>query len=131
MIVDSSALIAIARNEPDSDTYASALRTAGRPRRIAAPTLVEAAVVADGYGPLTSRLFDELVRAAGLDVVAFDEPMAQVARAAYRDFGKGNGHPARLNLGDCFSYALAAITGEPLLYKGNDFAHTGIRSALG
>jgi ribonuclease VapC len=128
VIVDSSALVAIVDAEPDELLYRQALREA-RPRaRIAAPTLLEAAIVADSRN--LTRRFDAVTRAAELDVVAFDAEMTLIARAAYRDYGRGSGHAAQLNFGDCFSYALAAITGEPLLYKGDDFSHTDVRSAL-
>ncbi len=78
--------------------------------------------------PIASRRFDELVKEAQISIEAVTEAQAQVAREAYRDFGKGSGHPARLNFGDCFAYALAKITGEPLLFKGDDFIHTDIAS---
>jgi ribonuclease VapC len=66
---------------------------------------------------------------ARIDIVPFDADQASVARAAYQDFGRGSGHPARLNFGDCFAYALATVTGEPLLFKGEDFVATGVWSA--
>lgn len=77
-------------------------------------------------------IFDSsaIVAIAENEVVPVDADHVRVARAAYRDFGRGSGHPAKLNLGDCFSYALASITGEPLLYKGDDFGYTDVRSAL-
>lgn len=68
--------------------------------------------------------------AAGLEVEPVTEAIEELARRAYRDFGKGSGHPAGLNFGDCFAYALARATGEPLLYKGDDFSHTDVESAL-
>ncbi len=129
MIVDSSALIAILRDEPDADTYAQAL-DGRRPARISAANYVEAAIVADAArDPVVSRRFDELVRVADLVVEPVTAEQAGIARAAYRDFGRGSGHAAKLNFGDCFAYALALDTGEPLLFKGDDFGHTGIRSA--
>ncbi len=75
------------------------------------------------------RGFDEFMDTAGLRVEAVTVEQVQIARAAYRDFGRGSGHPAQLNLGDCFAYALATSTREPLLYKGDDFGHTDVRSA--
>lgn len=130
MIVDTSALVAIIRDEPDAPAFAHALAAAGG-GSISAATLVEAAVVVDsGRDPVASRRFDDLLRLARVTVAPLTEHQAGVAREAYRDYGKGSGHPARLNLGDCFSYALARDTGEPLLYKGDDFAHTDIGSAL-
>ncbi|MDQ3416877.1 MAG: type II toxin-antitoxin system VapC family toxin [Actinomycetota bacterium] len=130
MIVDTSALVAILRAEDDADRFIGALAGAGRPR-ISAATLVETAVVVDAVGdPVLSRRLDELVEAAELRVEPLTEQQAAIARQAYRDFGRGSGHPARLNLGDCFSYALASASGAPLLFRGNDFAHTGLASAL-
>ena len=80
--------------------------------------------------PVASRRFDDAVREAGIMIEPLDEDQARTAREAYRDFGRGSGHPARLNFGDCFAYALARCRGEPLLFKGGDFAHTDIASAL-
>src|SRR6266516_5796332 len=73
--------------------------------------------------------FDDLIKEAQIIIEAVTEPQARIAREAYRDFGKGSSHPAKLNFGDCFAYALAKFTGEPLLFKGDDFAHTDIRPA--
>lgn len=130
MIVDTSALLAILREETDSDHFLEALAAATGPR-LSAATFVETAVVVDANkDPVLSRRLDELLDAAGIDIEPLTAAQAAVARQAYRDFGKGSGHPAALNLGDCFSYALASATGEPLLYKGNDFPHTDLTSAL-
>jgi ribonuclease VapC len=130
MIIDTSALIAILRAEDDAIDMAHAIERA-RDRRISAANYLEAAVVIDGSRePVASRRFDELVVAADLSVEAVTREQAQIAREAYRDFGKGSGHKAGLNFGDCFAYALAKATGEPLLYKGNDFAHTDITPGL-
>ncbi len=130
MIVDASALIAILRDEPDAMVYARAIETASR-RRVSAVNFVEAAIVIDGSrDPIASRRFDELFAAAQLLIEPVTAEQAQVAREAYRDFGKGSGHSARLNFGDCFAYALAKVTNEPLLYKGDDFAQTDLQSAL-
>ena len=130
MILDTSAVIAILRNEPDAAQFASAIEGATQ-RRMSAVNYVEAAAVIDGSrDPIASRRFDELVREAGVSVEAVTVRQAQIARGAYHDFGKGSGHPARLNFGDCFAYALAKDSSEPLLFKGNDFPHTDIESAL-
>ena len=100
-------------------------------RRISAVNFVVSAIVIDGSrDPVASRRFDDLVKAAQLVVEPVTEAQARIAGEAYRDFGRGSGHPARLNFGDCFSYALARATGEPLLFKGDDFAHTDITPAL-
>ena len=130
MIIDTSALIAILRAEDDASDMAHAIERA-RMRRISAANYLEAAVVIDGSrDPVASRRFDELVSAAELRVEPVTGEQAQIARDAYRDFGKGSGHKAGLNFGDCFAYALAKATDEPLLYKGNDFTHTDITPTL-
>src|SRR5215813_7882315 len=124
MIIDTSALIAILRDEPEAAACAEAIEAAPH-RRISAANFVEAAIVIDGSrDPVASRRFDDLVNEAQFAIEALTEVQARIAREAYRDFGRGSGHPARLNFGDCFAYALARATGEPLLFKGNDFAHT-------
>jgi ribonuclease VapC len=130
MIIDTSALIAILRAEDDASDMAHAIEQAGM-RQISAANYLEAAVVIDGSrDPVASRRFDELVQAADLRIEPVTQDQAQIAREAYRDFGKGSGHKAGLNFGDCFAYALAKTTGQPLLYKGNDFTHTDITPAL-
>lgn len=130
MIVDTSALIAILRDEDDAEAHANAIEQAGT-RRLSAASYVEVGAVIDRAGDaVASRRVDELVATALIEIVAVTEAHARIARAAYRDFGKGSGHAAGLNVGDCFSYALAEASGERLLFKGDDFAHTGIASAL-
>jgi ribonuclease VapC len=130
VIIDSSALVAILFAEPDAHRFAQAIEHAPV-RRISAVNYVEIAVVVDGRrDPVASRRFDELVREAGIAIEPVDESQARAAREAYRDFGRGSGHPARLNFGDCFAYALAHCRGERLLFKGGDFGHTDIAPAL-
>jgi ribonuclease VapC len=130
VIIDTSALVAILRGEPDADAYLVALDAARAPR-LSAATYVEAGIVVDANrDPVLSRRLDELLRVAGVAVEPVTREQADIARAAYRDFGRGSGHPAGLNFGDCFSYALARSTGEPLLFKGDDFSRTDITSAL-
>jgi len=130
MIVDSSAVIAILRAEPEAPLCAAAIARA-RSRRISAVSYVEAAVVIDGgRNPVASRRFDELFSEAQFVVEPVTEAQARIAREAYRDFGKGSGHPAGLNFGDCFSYALAKATGEPILFKGDDFRRTDLSPVL-
>jgi ribonuclease VapC len=130
VIIDTSALIAILRDEPEAAAYAKAIETASH-RRISAANFVETAVVVDGSrDPIASRRFDDLVIEARLVIEPVTEAQARIAREAYRDFGRGSGHPARLNFGDCFAYALARATGEPLLFKGVDFANTDIAPVL-
>ncbi|MGA7885377.1 MAG: type II toxin-antitoxin system VapC family toxin [Acidobacteriaceae bacterium] len=130
MILDSSALIAILRNEPEAPEFAQAIEAAGE-CHVSAVNYVEAAVVIDGSrDPVASRRFDDLLRVAAVAIDPVTEEQARVAREAYRDYGKGSGHPAQLNFGDCFAYALARCAGQPLLFKGSDFSRTDIASAL-
>jgi ribonuclease VapC len=130
MIIDTSALLAILRDEPEAASYAEAIQQANS-RRLSAVSFVETAVVVDGgRDPVASRGFDDLLQAAQIAIDPVTEAQARVARDAYRDFGRGSGHPAKLNFGDCFAYALAKITGEPLLFKGKDFVHTDVDQAL-
>ncbi len=130
MIVDTSALIAILRDEPDAETIAIAIAAAQRPRMSAANYLETAIVIDSSRDPIASRHVDDLVAAAGLEIEAVTRDHAGLARAAYRDFGEGSGHPARLNFGDCFAYALARATREPLLCKGEGFGHTDVALAV-
>ena len=130
MIVDTSALVAILRAEPDAMSFAEAIQAAER-RHISAMNYVEAAAVIESAGdPTAKRRFDDLLREAEIEVEPVSVTQAQIAREAYRDYGKGRGHRAKLNLGDCFAYALAKEMDEPLLFKGRDFAQTDIKSAL-
>jgi ribonuclease VapC len=130
MIVDSSAVVAILRSEPERIACAEAIETA-TVKRISAVNFVEASVVFErAQNPLSNWDFDDFFRASEIIIEPVTAEQAWIARRAYRDFGKGSGHPAQLNLGDVFAYALAKTMREPLLYKGNDFAHTDIESAL-
>ena len=130
MIVDSSAILAILRNEPEAWRCARAIGEAAT-RRISAANFLETAIVIDGSrDPVASRRLDEVLREAAFVIEPVTEAQARIARDAYRDFGKGSGHPAQLNFGDCFAYALAKSTGEPLLFKGADFTHTDIAPAM-
>ncbi|MEF3364931.1 type II toxin-antitoxin system VapC family toxin [Methylocystis sp. 9N] len=130
MILDTSALVAILRAEPEALAFAQAI-AAAKTRRISAVSYVEAAAVIDSAGdPIASRRLDELLEEAEVAIEPVTAEQARLARAAYRDFGKGRGHGAKLNFGDCFSYALAKALREPLLYKDDDFSHTDARSAL-
>ena len=130
MIIDSSAVIAILRNEPHAAACAEAIEAADE-RRMSAGNYLEAAIVADGSrDPVISRRFDELVDTAKLAIEPVTPRQMAIARAAYRDYGRGSGHRAGLNFGDCFAYALAKDTGEPLLFIGDDFNHTDLASVL-
>lgn len=128
MIVDSSALIAVLRGEPGWEEVARVAVDGSC--RMSTATWLEASVVADQRAPGGGERLDDLVDALGIELVPLSVRDAQVARLAYRRFGRGSGSPARLNLGDCFSYALAATSGEPLLYVGDDFSATDIASAM-
>ncbi len=130
MILDTSAIIAILRDEPEAAQFARAIEEAGQ-RRISAVNYVEGAAVIDGgRDPVASRRYDDLLREARVTIEPVTEAQARIAREAYRDFGKGSGHPAKLNFGDCFAYALAKDRDEPLLYKGDDFSHTDVAHAV-
>ena len=118
--------VAILRNEPEAKDCAVAIEI-NPVRSISAANFVETALVIDGSrDPIASRRFDDLVREAHIAIEPVTEAQARIAREAYRDFGKGSGHPAKLNFGDCFAYALAKTSGERLLFKGDDFVHTDI-----
>ena len=130
MILDSSAVVAIIRDEPGAEALLRAV-TDAESVSISAATFVETCLVIDGRGdPVQSRLLDRLLQDQAVRTVDFTAQQARIAREAFRDYGKGSGHPARLNLGDCYAYALAKATGVPLLFKGDDFGHTDVRSAL-
>jgi ribonuclease VapC len=131
MIIDTSALMAILRDEPEAKICALAIDKTTK-RRLSAANFVETALVIDGSrDPVASRRFDDLVKEAQIIIEPVTEVQARIAREAYRDFGRASGHPAKLNFGDCFAYALARATSEPLLFKGDDFVHTDIVPALG
>ena len=130
MIVDSSALIAILRQEPERPRFLDRLASIDECVRISAANLLEAAIVADGtHDPEFSNQFDAIVADFTIEIAPVTAEHAHLAREAYRRFGKGN-HRARLNFGDCFAYALSKATGEPLLFKGDDFTHTDVVPAL-
>jgi ribonuclease VapC len=130
MIIDTSALVAILRDEPEAWTCARAIEDSAI-RRVSAGTSIETALVIDASrDPIASRRFDDLMKEAQMVIEPVTEAQARIARAANRDFGRGSGHPARLNFGDCFAYALARITGEPLLFMGDDFTHTDLTPEL-
>lgn len=130
MIIDSSILVAILQEEPEAQSLLRALADHRGILRMSAANLLEATVVIDcnGSAELSSRL-DALIKELAIEIVPVSAHHASLGRRAYAEFGKGN-HSARLNFGDCFAYALAKATGEPLLYKGNDFAQTDLIPAL-
>lgn len=128
MVIDTSAIIAIFFNEPDAPSYRE--RIADDPiRLISAATFVEAAMVIEGrFGEAGGAEFDLWLHKAEIEIIAVTAEHSDQARRVWRRYGKGR-HRAGLNYGDCFSYALAAATGEPLLFKGRDFAQTDIQAA--
>jgi ribonuclease VapC len=130
VIVDTSALIAMIKGEPEAEIFHRTLHAASV-NRLSAGNFIEASAIVDSFrDAVASREFDDLLETLRITIEPVTESQARIAREAYRDFGKGSGHKAKLNFGDCFAYALARETGEPLLYKGNDFTFTGIASAL-
>jgi len=126
MVIDTSALVAILKAEPDAAAFLTKL-AAATVCRLSAANFVEAGLIAsrDPTGAHRAAL-EDLVREFGIRIEAVSERQARLAVNAFRRFGKGNGHPAGLNYGDCFAYALAADTGEPLLFKGDDFPRTDL-----
>jgi len=128
MIVDTSVIIAILRDESDARAMTKSLEGAAA-RRISAANYVEAAIVTDSNrDPVLSRKLDDLLRDGSITIEPITANQARIAREAYRDFGKGR-HRAGLNFGDCFAYALAKEMDEPLLFKGDDFRHTDVEPA--
>jgi ribonuclease VapC len=126
MVIDSSALVAILFGESEADRFVDAVAGAEL-RLMSAANLLEAAIVVDNQlGSAAGRQLDRFVEQARIEIEPVTEEQVRIARQAYVDFGRGN-HPAGLNFGDCFAYALARATGEPLLFKGEDLARTDIR----
>lgn len=130
MIVDTSALVAILKAEPEAGAIRKAIAGAER-AKMSAATYLEAGIVVDrNRRPLMSARLDEIIADMHIELHPLTASQARIARHAYRKYGKGSGHKAQLNFGDCFSYALARESREPLLFKGDDFGHTELRSAL-
>lgn len=130
MILDTSAVCAVAFGEAEGPALLECIQAADQ-LRISAATAVElTAVLARSGRPEVGRRVERLLAAWEVDVAPFDAAQAQVASQAYRDYGRGSGHRAALNLGDCYSYALAVTVGEPLLFLGDDFPHTDVEVAL-
>ena len=128
MIIDTSAIMAILLGESDATHYEQAIATAW-PRRMSAVALLEATMVVEGRaGAAAGRQLDMFLDKAEIELAPVTPEHVEAARRAWRRFGKGN-HRAALNFGDCFAYALAKTTGEPLLFKGDDFAHTDVEAA--
>jgi ribonuclease VapC len=130
MIVDASALVAISRREAEAQAFIDAAEDAPHVAMSAA-TFFEACIVVDrkSDADVHSRI-DAIIDTLGIVVIPFTPQQAEIARLAYQRFGKGSGHKAQLNFGDCMAYATAVDRGEPLLFKGNDFVHTDVKPAL-
>jgi ribonuclease VapC len=129
LILDTSALMAILQKEAEAPAFGQAVAKA-ETIAIAAPTLVELAIVAEGRaGEAVRPRIDQLLESMRVEIVPFTAEHAALARDAWRRYGKGR-HPAGLNLGDCFAYALAVARDEPLLFKGDDFARTDVKAAI-
>ena len=129
LVVDSSAWVAILRDETDAPTLLETISNATTVRLSAASYVEVGAVVDAARDPIASRRFDELLELFQVVIEPVTPGQARRARDAYRDFGRGSGHPARLNFGDVFSYALATDLRAPLLFKGADFTHTDVVDA--
>jgi ribonuclease VapC len=129
MVIDTSAIVSIIFAEPDAEQMATAIDAADQ-RLVSAATALEASVVIESEMDDTGRIeLDLLIYRARIEIVPFSADQFEIARRAYRVYGRGR-HPAGLNLGDCFSYALSKSTGYPLLFKGDDFRQTDVVAAL-
>ncbi len=129
MVIDTSALIAILVGEPEALSFTKAIADESR-KMISSFNVLESGIVVEARkGEAGGRELDLLMHRARIEIVAMNADQAELARAAWRKYGKGN-HPAGLNIGDCCTYALAKYSGEPLLFKGNDFNQTDIRAAI-
>jgi len=129
MILDTSAIVAVIEGEPEADHFVALMLEAPRVR-MSASTYVETGVVIDSRNdPVLSQSLDTLLEELSVIIEPVTTEQAAIARGAYRDFGKGRSHPAQLNFENCFAYALAVTTGDSLLFKGEDFAHTDVEPA--
>lgn len=130
MIVDTSVIVAILRREPEAAAFEKMLATTPVVRMSAA-TYVELGIVIDSArDPIRSSALDAAIAAARIRLESVTDSQARLARVAHQQFGRGSGHPARLNMGDCFAYALARELEEPLLFKGDDFKLTDIEVVI-
>jgi ribonuclease VapC len=126
VIIDTSVLVAIFRDDADAPAYLQAVQE-HRARRLSAASYLEAGIIADrSADPIQRQRLDQLLALLAITIEPVSAAQARIARQAYRDFGKGSGSQARLNYGDCFAYALARERNEPLLFKGSDFDKTDI-----
>ena len=130
MVIDSSALIVLLGGELESAKFVAAIAAASS-RVVSAPTYLEAAIVVSArWGAQGQEKFDRLLADLAIEILPFTHEQVVLAAIAYRQYRKGSGHVAGLNFGDCFSYALAKLRDEPLLFKGNDFSRTDLKAAI-
>jgi ribonuclease VapC len=122
-------LVAILKREPEFERFLEAIVGSDR-CSIGAPTLVESTIVLKGVSVALADEIRLFLNEAQIDVIPFDEAQAEIAQVAHRRFGRGSSTKARLNFGDCLAYATSIASGRPLLYKGKDFSHTDVKSAL-
>jgi ribonuclease VapC len=129
MVIDASALVALLQDEPEADEFRMAIHGHSI-RLVSAATVVEASIVLEGrFGEIAGRELDLFLSKVAIEVVPVDAEQIAEARRAWRRFGRGR-HAAALNFGDLFAYALSRTTGEPLLFKGDDFARTDVARVL-
>ena len=129
MVIDTSAIVAVLFDEPDQRLFDEAI-AASAVRLVSAVTRVEVSCVIEGRKREAGRdQLDRFLALTGADIIGVSPQQAEIAIDGFRRFGKGR-HRAALNIGDCFAYALAITTGQPLLFKGNDFVYTDVRAAL-
>ena len=130
MIVDTSAVIAILKFEPEAEAFSKAIEAA-KVVRVSAASYLESRIVVGRYkDPILMARLEEILENPGLQIEPVTTAQAKIAWEAYRDFGKGSGHAAGLNFGDCFTYALAREKRESVLWKGEGFGHTDLRAAV-
>jgi ribonuclease VapC len=130
VIVETSAIIAMVWGEPERERFRTAIVEAST-ARMSAASYLEASIVVDARGDRElSSMFDQLIENLDIVVEPVTRVQADIARDAYRRYGRGSGHPAGLNFGDCFGYALAKVSGQQLLFKGSDFVHTDVQAAV-
>ena len=129
MVIDSSALVAILLGEPETEIFARLIMDDTK-RLVGSFTFLETSIVIEAKkGESGGRELDLLMHRAGMEIIAMDAEQSELARYAWRNYGKGR-HPAGLNIGDCCSYALSKYSGEPLLFKGNDFSKTDVVTVI-
>lgn len=129
MVIDTSALLAILQDEPERRSFNESIEAADS-RVMSVATFIEASILLESrFGAEGLRDLDQFIERADIELAPVDLEQARIARAAFGRFGKGR-HPAALNYGDCFSYALARVLGEPLLFKGEDFSQTDVRPSV-